>query len=78
MSIAISPVPFPRSVEGLRAALYPRLVPIANRRHEPMGIDIRFPAEHAAFIAEARRPAIGLAGNPHVTENPPLTAAAEH
>ena len=42
--------PLPALVEGLRRALYPRLVPIANRWHETMGMEVRFPAEHAAFI----------------------------
>jgi uncharacterized protein len=42
--------PLPELVEGLRTALYPRLAPIANQWHEAMGIDVRFPPEHAAFI----------------------------
>jgi hypothetical protein len=42
--------PLPSLVEQLRTALYPRLVPIANRWHERMGIDTRFPGEHAAFL----------------------------
>ena len=42
--------PLPEPVDGLRRALYPPLVPIANRWHEAMGMDARFPAEHAAFI----------------------------
>jgi hypothetical protein len=42
--------PLPSLVEQLRSALYPRLVPIANRWHERMGIATRFPAEHSAFL----------------------------
>ena len=45
----------------MRTALYPRLVPIANRWHERMGIDARFPEDHASFLerchaAGQRRP----------------------
>jgi uncharacterized protein len=43
--------PLPPLVQGLRAALYPRLAPLANRWHERMGMSVRFPAEHAEFIA---------------------------
>jgi hypothetical protein len=43
--------PLPEIVAGLRAALYPRLVPIANRWNEAMGIAVRFPLEHQEFIA---------------------------
>jgi uncharacterized protein len=42
--------PLPGLVQELREALYPRLAPIANRWHEAMGMDVRFPAEHSAFI----------------------------
>jgi hypothetical protein len=42
--------PLPPLVEDFRAALYPPLAQIANRMHEAMGIDIRFPDTHAAFV----------------------------
>jgi hypothetical protein len=43
--------PLPDIVASLRAALYPRLAPIANRWHEAMRLDVRFPADHTDFIA---------------------------
>ncbi len=46
--------PLPELVERLRTALYPPLVPVANRWHEAMGLPVRFPAQHADFIARCR------------------------
>jgi hypothetical protein len=43
--------PLPPPVAALRRALYSRLAPIANRWHERMGMEVRFPAEHAEFLA---------------------------
>jgi len=43
--------PLPDMVANLRTALYPRLAPIANRWHEAMRIDARFPARHEEFLA---------------------------
>jgi uncharacterized protein len=43
--------PLPDLVAELRAALYPHLVPIANRWNEAMGVEVRYPAAHEDFIA---------------------------
>jgi uncharacterized protein len=43
--------PLPEIIAGLRTAIYPRLAPVANRWNTALGIDIRFPEEHANFIA---------------------------
>jgi hypothetical protein len=53
--------PLPDIVADLRPALYAPLVPIANRWNDAMGIDVRYPDTHAAFIkrchaAGQRRP----------------------
>jgi hypothetical protein len=42
--------PLPDTVASMRAALYPRLAPIANRWNEAMNIDVRYPEAHAEFI----------------------------
>jgi hypothetical protein len=42
--------PLPPDVAALRAAFYPKLAPIANRWHEAMKIDTRFPNTHEAFL----------------------------
>ena len=43
--------PLPDIVARLRATLYPRLVGVANAWNEAMGIDVRYPADHADFLA---------------------------
>ena len=43
--------PLPPVVQRLRTALYPLLVPVANRWHEAMGLPVRFPEAHTDFIA---------------------------
>ncbi|MGQ0661797.1 2OG-Fe(II) oxygenase [Sphingosinicella sp.] len=42
--------PLPPLVAALRGALYPRLAPIANRWHERMGLEARFPDDIAAYL----------------------------
>jgi hypothetical protein len=42
--------PLPDLVTELRGALYPRLVSVANRWHEALGLAVRFPPTHAAFL----------------------------
>jgi hypothetical protein len=42
--------PLPDAVAALRTALYPRLSPVANRWNEAMGIEVRYPSEHAGFV----------------------------
>ena len=44
--------PLPAPVQALRTALYPRLASVANRWNQALGRSDRFPAEHAAFLAE--------------------------
>lgn len=43
--------PLPDAIAALRSAIYPRLVPLANRWNALMGIGVQYPADHAAFLA---------------------------
>ena len=42
--------PLPDLIAGLRPALYTKLCGVANRWNEAMGIDIRYPEGHDAFL----------------------------
>jgi hypothetical protein len=42
--------PLPDLLAQLRAAIYPHLVPIANRWNTAMGIDIQYPEKHEDFL----------------------------
>ena len=42
--------PLPEPIAQLRPALYPPLREVANRWNAAMGIDIRYPQEHEAFL----------------------------
>jgi len=46
--------PLPEPVATLRAALYPPLAAIANRWNALLGIDVTYPAEHAAYLARCK------------------------
>jgi uncharacterized protein len=43
--------PLPEVVAELRTSVYPHLAPIADRWNEAMGIELRYPSEHADFLA---------------------------
>ena len=44
--------PLPELLGGLRTALYPRLVTVANAWNARMGIDERYPVAHATFLKQ--------------------------
>jgi hypothetical protein len=46
--------PLPGLVAELRAALYPRLAPIANRWNQAMRLEVRYPPQHAEFLERCR------------------------
>jgi hypothetical protein len=47
--------PLPDLVAALRPALYAGLAPIADAWNKAMGIDVRYPAAHADFIARCHK-----------------------
>jgi uncharacterized protein len=47
--------PLPSLIAGLRTAIYPYLVPIANRWNEAMRVQVRYPEKHADFIERCHR-----------------------
>ncbi|KYF66080.1 proline hydroxylase [Sorangium cellulosum] len=42
--------PLPGLVAALRTSVYPCLVPVANRWSEALGLEVRYPEEHARFV----------------------------
>ena len=47
--------PLPDVLQGLRTTLYEKLAPIANQWNQQMGIEVRYPAEHADFITRCHK-----------------------
>ncbi|WP_244816312.1 2OG-Fe(II) oxygenase [Caballeronia sp. Lep1P3] len=47
--------PLPSVLDDVRRAAYAHLAPVANRWNEVMGVETRFPADHAAFIERCHR-----------------------
>ncbi len=47
--------PLPGTVAVLRTALYPHLVPVANRWSAAMGMDVRYPAAHKDYLERCHR-----------------------
>jgi uncharacterized protein len=43
--------PLPEPIDRLRTSLYQQLAPFASRWNEAIGSDVRYPAEHADFLA---------------------------
>ncbi|WP_431081338.1 2OG-Fe(II) oxygenase [Pseudomonas thivervalensis] len=54
--------PLTNLIQQLRQSLYPMLVPLANRWNECMGLEVRYPHEHADFIQRCH-----AAGQSHPT-----------
>lgn len=47
--------PLPEVVASLRTVIYPQLVPVANRWNELLGINARYPAQHAEYLARCHQ-----------------------
>ena len=47
--------PLPDTIAALRGALYPPLAEVANRWNEAMGLAVRYPREHAAYLARCHK-----------------------
>jgi hypothetical protein len=46
--------PLPEQISALRRGLYARLAPIADRWNEAMGVPVRYPGQHEAYLTRCR------------------------
>lgn len=47
--------PLPALIASLRTEVYPRLVPVANRWNEAMGIHVYYPEDHSSFLERCHK-----------------------
>jgi hypothetical protein len=47
--------PLPEIIRSLRAGLYARLAPVANRWNERMKIEVRYPGDHEQYLEQCHR-----------------------
>lgn len=47
--------PLPKIVENLRTELFPPLAAIANRWNESLGVNIRYPLDHASYLRQCHK-----------------------
>ncbi len=47
--------PLPEPIVALRRGFYSRLAAVADRWNEAMGVSVRYPAEHEAFLARCHQ-----------------------